>query len=286
MFNKISKNTLGILSLSLLFGTGCVTEEELGGCKFPIDLDGAYTLVWSDEFDGTELDASKWSYDLGDGCDREICGWGNNELQYYTDDAVNCFVQDGRLIIKAVKPSSPHLGQYAYTSARIVTKGKGDWRYGRIDVRAKLPKGRGLWPAIWMLPTNNVYGIWPKSGEIDIMEAVGHEPDRVFGTIHFGNNGWRYLTEDYFLDEGSFQEEFHVFSVLWNEDCIEFLMDGTPYSGPYSRSSLLPSTWPFDQDFHIILNVAVGGNLPGNPDATTQFPQQMEVDYVRVYQEK
>lgn len=280
------KNLTLCLPFLLLFGaSSCDKQEAVFGCQFPDNME-AYTLVWSDEFDGPEINTEFWSYDLGDGCDREICGWGNNELQYYTDDAANAFIEDGKLIIRALKADPPHLGEYGYTSARIVTKEKADWRYARIDVRAKLPAGQGLWPAIWMLPTENVYGIWPKSGEIDIMEAVGHEPDRVFGTIHFGHDYWRYLTEDYFLEEGSFQEEYHVYTVLWNEDCIEFLMDGISYSGPYSRSSVLPTTWPFDQDFHMILNVAVGGNLPGNPNASTQFPQQMEVDYVRVYQEK
>lgn len=272
--------------LLLMLNIGCQKPEALGGCKFPANVEDDYSLVWSDEFDGAEIDLTKWSFDIGDGCDRGICGWGNNELEYYTDNSTNAFVSNGNLIIRAKRELPLYQGQYAYTSARMVTKGKGDWRYGRIDVRARLPIGQGLWPAIWMLPTDNVYGGWPKSGEIDIMEAVGNKPAEVFGTIHFGHDYWRFLTDEYTLPSGNFNQDFHVFTVLWNDSCIEFLMDGIPYSGPYTRSSLLPTTWPFDQDFHVILNIAVGGNLPGNPSPATQFPQVMQVDYVRVYQEK
>lgn len=273
-------------SLVLLFCAGCQDQEELAGCDLELDLEAAgYELVWSDEFDGEAIDPTKWSYDLGDGCDRGICGWGNNELEYYTDSPENSFVSNGNLIIRAKRETPLYLGQYQYTSARMVTKNQGDWRYGRIDVRARLPIGQGLWPAIWMLPTENVYGQWPKSGEIDIMENIGSEPERVFGTIHFGHDYWRFISEGIDLEEGTFNQDFHVFSVIWTEDCILFLMDGIPYSGPYTRSSVLPTTWPFDQDFHLILNVAVGGNLPGNPTPATQFPQVMQVDYVRVYQQ-
>ena len=271
---------------AFLFYMGCNEPADFGGCEFPTDLEANYNLVWSDEFDGTEIDPSKWSYDIGDGCDRGICGWGNNELQYYTDRSENSFISNGKLIIRAERETPNYLNEYGYTSARMVTKNKGDWRYGRMDVRAKLPTGQGLWPAIWMLPTDNVYGGWPKSGEIDIMENIGSEPERVFGTIHYGHDFWRFISEGYEKEEGTFHDDFHTFSVLWNEDCIEFLVDDMPYSGPYTRTSVLPTTWPFDQDFHMILNIAVGGNLPGNPTPATVFPQVMQVDYVRVYQEK
>ena len=282
----MNSRILGILSIALcaLFSS-CERTEDLGGCKVSDSLDG-YTLVWSDEFDGPEIDQSKWSYDLGDGCDisANLCGWGNNELQYYTDRPENAFIEDGKLVIKAVREAPPYLGQHQYTSARMVTKNKGDWTYGRIDIRAKMPIGQGLWAAAWMLPTDNVYGGWPKSGEIDIMEYLGHEPTRVFGTIHYGHDFWRFTSNDTFLESGSFDTEFHVFSAIWTENCIQFLLDGVPYGEPNTRSTTLPTTWPFDQDFHVILNLAVGGNLPGNPNASTVFPQQMEVDYVRVYQ--
>lgn len=274
--------------LSFLALTSCIQEqpEDLGGCDLPFTLEN-YEMVWNDEFNnevqtGTMgLDTTKWSFDLGDGCDRGegLCGWGNNELQVYTKEIKNVRVRDSVLIIQA------HMNTDT-TSARIVTKNKGDWKYGRFDVRAKLPIGQGLWPAIWMLPTDNVYGIWPKSGEIDIMENIGSEPARVFGTIHFGHDFWRYYSQYYELDSGTFSEDFHVFSAIWTEQCIQFYVDGKKIGGPNTRSTTLPTTWPFDQRFHLILNIAIGGNLPGYPDATTRFPQTMEIDYVRVYQLK
>jgi beta-glucanase (GH16 family) len=275
-----------ILLCTSVFFFGCDKVEDVGGCQLVESLD-EYTLVWSDEFDGPEIDDSKWSYDLGDGCQisPDLCGWGNNELQYYTERSENAYVEDGKLVITARKEIPFYEGQYQYTSARMVTKNKGDWKYGRIDVRAKIPVGQGIWPAIWMLPTDTVYGIWPKSGEIDIMENIGSEPERVFGTIHYGHDFWRFNTQYIELEEGYFHENFHVYSVIWNENCIQFLMDGQYVGEPNTRSTVLPTTYPFDQPFHMILNIAVGGNLPGNPDASTQFPQTMEVDYVRVYQE-
>lgn len=273
----------GLMTMMAL--ASCEKPETLGGCSFPDSLD-AYELQWADEFDGTEIDASKWGYDLGDGCQisPDLCGWGNNELQYYTDRAENAYVTDGKLVIKAIRESPLYLGQHRYTSSRLVTRGKAAFRYGRIDVRARVPVGQGIWSAAWMLPEDNAYGDWPKSGEIDIMESIGSEPQRVLGTIHYGHNFHRYVGDTYALNSGTFNDDFHVFSVQWNEDCIQFLVDGELYSGPYTRSSVLPTTWPFDQDFHMLLNIAVGGNLPGNPGANTPFPQTMEVDYVRVYQ--
>lgn len=264
----------------------CDSPEDLSDCRFPADY--KYRLVWSDEFEGNALDTTKWSFDLGDGCDRgegdELCGWGNNELQYYTDRPENVKVEDGKLIITAKAESPLYEDEFAYTSARLVTKNKGDWRYGKIDVRARLPIGQGLWPAIWLLPTENVYGIWPTSGEIDIMEATGDKDDQVFGTIHWGHDRHRWNEQRFIKTDSIFYNEFHTYTAIWVEDCILFQVDGEDVGVPNNRSTTLPSTWPFDQFFHIILNVAVGGNLPGNPDGTTQFPQTMEVDYVRVYQ--
>lgn len=285
---KRTNQIIFLNALIILFSIGgCKKVEEVGGCNFPESMD-SYQLVWSDEFDGTSIDESKWSYDLGDGCDisPDLCGWGNNELEYYTDRSENSYISEGKLVIEARKESPLYLGQHQYTSARMVTKNKGDWTYGRIDVRAKMPIGQGLWPAIWMLPTENVYGGWPRSGEIDIMEYLGHKPSEVLGTIHYGHDFWRFNSQYLELEEGTFADDFHVFTVLWTEDCILFQMDGKDIGVPNTRSTVLPTTYPFDQDFHLILNVAVGGNLPGNPDASTVFPQTMEVDYVRVYQEK
>ncbi|MCZ4407219.1 glycoside hydrolase family 16 protein [Cryomorphaceae bacterium 1068] len=275
---------LSIIALALSSCTKPVTE--VGGCQFPAKEN--MTLTWADEFDGDIINTQYWGYDTADGCQLDtvngtLCGWGNNELQYYTMREENARVEDGKLIITAKKEIPFYQGRQ-YTSARMVTRNKVDFKYGRVDVRAKLPKGQGLWPAIWMLPTDTVYGIWPASGEIDIMENIGSETNSIFGTIHYGHDFWRYDTQYLPVDTVDFSEDFHTYSVLWTEDCILFQVDGIDVGVPNTRSSVLPTTWPFDQEFHVILNVAVGGNLPGNPDFSTQFPQTMEVDYVRVYQ--
>ncbi len=278
---------LSTLLLSLFLLPSCQEPADIGGCDFTKSIEN-YQMVWNDEFDGSEIDDSKWSYESGDGC-PDLCGWGNNELEYYTDRPENSYISNGNLVIEAKKESPLYLGEHQYTSARMVTKGKGDWKYGRMDVRAKLPTGQGLWPAIWMLPTDTVYGLWPRSGEIDIMENIGSEPNKVFGTVHYGLGfeNWRFFSQDTIKNSGpSFVDEFHVFTVLWSEDCMQFQVDGENYGEPVTRSTILPAPYPFDQPFHMILNVAVGGNLPGNPDGSTVFPQKLEVDYVRVYQEK
>ena len=269
--------TTAIFSLAV---AACNSPEDIAGCDLSTD---DYELVWSDEFEGETIDESKWSFDIGDGCDRGICGWGNRELQYYTDDPDNAYVSNGNLIIRALKKPTM---DYAYSSARMVTKNKGDWKFGRIDARARLPIGQGLWPAIWMLPTDNVYGGWPTSGEIDIMELIGSEPSTVLGTIHWGHDTRRFQSSYYDLETGTFDQDFHVFSTIWTEDCIQFLVDDIPYGEVNTRSTTQPSTWPFDQDFHLIMNIAVGGNLPGDPSPTLSFPRVMQVDYVRVYQKK
>lgn len=284
MKSKVLK--FSTLALFISIFTACDKPEEQGGCDFPA-MD-EMKLVWSDEFDGTTIDTTKWTFEIGDGCQygENLCGWGNNELQYYTDRAQNVFIENGNLVIRAQKEIPKYLGQFDYTSTRMVTKNKADWKYGRYDIRARMPKGKGLWPAVWMLPTDTVYGGWPKSGEIDIMEYLGDSTRVVLGTIHYGHDYWRYNSQRLRLDpdQPSFADEFHVFTCLWTEDCILFQMDGRDIGVANTRSSTLPTTWPFDQYFHMILNIAVGGNLPGNPDFTTVFPQKMEVDYVRVYQ--
>ena len=248
-----------------------------------------WQLVWEDEFDGEVLDMEKWSYELGDGCEISVnlCGWGNNELQYYTEREENISVEDGFLTITAHEED---FEGSEYTSARIRTFNKGDWQFGRIEIRAKLPQGQGIWPAIWMLPTDENFGGWPQSGEIDIMELVGHEPETVHGTIHFGevwpNN--KYSGKDYSLDSGIFADNYHVFSIEWEEDRIQFFVDGNRFFTvtPSTVSEQTTKPYPFNERFHMILNIAVGGNWPGNPDSTTEFPQTMSVDYVRVYQFK
>lgn len=290
------------LGICILFTSwvGCVDQKEIAVCEFPDNLD-AYDLVWADEFEGTTIDESKWSFQIGNGCDisENLCGWGNNELQWYTDRKENAFISNGNLVIRARKEIPFYLGQHQYTSARIITKNKGDWRYGRMEVRAKTPRGRGLWPAIWMLSTDEAYGTWPRSGEIDIMELRGHRPESMFSTIHYGHDYWRFLSGRTDLESGDFSQDFHVFAVQWKENCMQFFVDGKQVrdfeldltqqiiaESSITPSATLPTTWPFQERFHMLLNVAVGGNFPGNPDASTLFPQEMKVDYVRVYQEK
>jgi beta-glucanase (GH16 family) len=244
-----------------------------------------WELVWSDDFEGDSLDMSKWSYQYGTGTSEGLVGWGNNELQYYTDRPENIFVKDGKLHIVA---RQEQFSNRNYTSARIRSIHKGDWKYGRFEIRATLPEGRGLWPAIWMMPTDNVYGGWAASGEIDIMELVGHEPDVVHGTLHYGgrwpNNVHRGAA--YRLPSGKFSDDFHTFALEWREGQMRWFVDGVYYQNQnswYTEGHPFPA--PFDQEFHMILNVAVGGNWPGSPDNTTEFPQSMIIDYVRVYQQ-
>ena len=235
------------------------------------------TLVWEDNFDGTTLDLSKWAIQTGDGCDIGLCGWGNNELEWYR--AENAVVADGTLSIIA---KQEEFGGKRYTSARIRTLGKADWTYGRFEASIKLPQGRGMWPAFWMLSTSEPYGTWPQSGELDIMELVGHEPATVHGTLHYGN-AWpnnQSTGAQYELLDGIFNDDFHEFAVEWVEDEIRWYVDGYLFS---KKTKLSVSPWPFDHDFHILLNLAVGGDWPGQPSGSGLFPQTMEVDYVRVY---
>jgi beta-glucanase (GH16 family) len=236
------------------------------------------TPVWADEFNGTSLDQSKWNYQIGDGCAEGICGWGNNELQSYQQ--ANVTVSNGSLKITA---KQERIRAANYTSGRINTKGKGDWTYGRLEARIKLPAGGGLWPAFWMLPTDQVYGGWPKSGEIDIMEFVGHHPNEVLGTIHYGDNypNNQYQGDKYVLHEGTFPNTYHIFAIEWAPGEIRWLLDGVLYATKRT-ADIAPYNWPFDQNFHFLLNVAVGGNLGGAVDNNI-FPATMEVDWVRVY---
>jgi beta-glucanase (GH16 family) len=240
-------------------------------------------LVWSDEFEGEQLDAEKWSCMTGDGTEYGIPGWGNNELEYYREENVQ--VSGGNLVITAKQES---FGGKQYTSGRIRTKDKGDWTYGRIEFRAKMPVGKGLWAAVWMLPTKEFYGGWAASGEIDIMEYLGHETDKVYGTLHYGgawpNNrsSGGYCT----TDSLSFGENFHDFAMEWEEGEFRWYVDDNKYliksSGWFSSAASFPA--PFNRDFHLLVNMAVGGNWPGNPDGTTQFPQELLLDYIRIYQ--
>ncbi len=229
-----------------------------------------YTLVWQDEFDGNSL-GSHWMQEIGTG----NSGWGNNELQYYRSE--NTTVADGNLIIEAKQES---FGGSPYTSSRIITKNQKFFKYGRVDIRAALPEGQGLWPALWMLGQNIDQVSWPACGEIDIMEVVGHQPNRVHGTVHWDSNGHANFGASTTATT-DFSDAFHVFSIIWDANEIKWLLDGTQY---HSIDITPADLSEFREDFFFIFNVAVGGNWPGSPDATTVFPQRMYVDYVRVFQ--
>lgn len=251
----------------------------------PFQLREFTKLVWEDDFDGPTLDYSKWE------CEVNALGGGNNELQIYTDQARNVRLENGCLVLEAHRETTTLSGAVRdYSSGRVRTKHRGDWCYGRFEIRAKLPKGPGIWPAIWMLPTDEKYGPWAASGEIDIMELLGHEPHQIMGTIHYGA-AWPQNTSDgsenFRLETGDFSDGFHVFRIDWDETgmkwfCDDQLFRETPASRWFSKSASSPA--PFNERFHILLNIAVGGNWPGNPNDQTIFPQQMLVDWVRVYQ--
>lgn len=240
-------------------------------------------LVWSDEFEAAGVpDSTKWGYDLGDGC-PDNCGWGNNELQYYTNNTKNVRVEDGHLVIEAHKDS---LGSKAFTSVKIVSREKGDWTYGRFEIKARLPEGKGTWPAIWMLPSDWKYGGWPASGEIDIMEHVGYDPGVVHGTIHTeAYNHIKQTQKEGKITIPDAQEAFHVYAVDWYEDKMDFYVDDKLYHTVDRDPKDDYKGWPFDQRFYLIMNIAVGGNWGGaqgvDPDI---WPQRLEIDYVRVYQ--
>ena len=257
------------------------SQEDTGIVEEPDAVREGWVMVWRDEFSGSEIDSSKWGFEINGQ------GGGNNEMQYYTDRSENARIEDGSLVIEARSETyTGSDGTRNYTSARLRSANKGDWTYGRMEARIRLPFGQGLWPAFWMLPTDWVYGGWAASGEIDIMELVGHEPNIVHGTLHYGGP-WpenTYSGDGYTINE-PFANDFHTFAVEWEEGEIRWYVDDLhvqTQTSWYSTAGAYPA--PFNQNFHILLNVAVGGNWPGAPDATTVFPQQMIVDYVRVYQ--
>ena len=245
------------------------------GYETPTTYTG-YDKLWQDEFSGSTLDASSWGFDVGGS------GWGNNELQYYTNNRPeNIYLTDGKLIIQAKKEA---FSGREYTSSRILTKGKREFTFGRIDIRAKLPVAQGIWPALWMLGKKIDQTSWPACGEIDIMELVGKQPNKVHGTMHWGANtaSRQSFTTNYALPSGTFADKFHVYSIVWELDRIEIFMDDISYC-KFDKSKVGSAAYPFNEPFFFIFNIAVGGDWPGSPDATTAFPQQMVVDYVRVF---
>ncbi len=244
------------------------------------DPNEASNLFWSEDFDKEGLvDTAYWSYDEGDH------GWGNNELQYYTkSDKENAVVQNGVLKITAKKDGALPKG---YSSARLVTKNKIFRKYGYIEVRAKLPQGVGTWPAIWMLPEENKYGGWPSSGEIDIMEHVGYDPGNVHGTVHtLAFNHTRGTQKGKIEEVPTFAESFHLYAIDWQADKIDFYIDGKWYH-TFENTKNGFEEWPFDHEFHLILNLAVGGNWGGAKGIDENiWPQTLEIDYIRWYFQK
>ncbi len=246
--------------------------------------EAGWRLAWSDEFngrDGSAVDSTKWSFDVGGK------GWGNNELETYTSRTTNAHVEAGSLVIKAIKETFTGTDNITrnYTSARLLTKHKFTQAYGRFEARIRIPFGQGIWPAFWMLGDNIDTAHWPNCGEIDIMENIGREPSAVHGTFHGpGYSGGKGIGAAYTLTGGrKFSDDFHTFALEWEPNVMRFYVDGKLYQTRTPADLPGGAAWVFDRPFFIILNVAVGGDWPGNPDATTVFPQRMLVDYVRVY---
>ncbi len=235
---------------------------------------GGMTLLWADEFTGTSLNSNYWKHELGAG------GWGNNELQFYRQE--NTQVYNGYLIITAKKET--YQGSN-YTSSRIITSGLEEFKYGRVDIRAALPKGQGIWPALWMLGANYKTVAWPGCGEIDIMEMIGGSgrENTVFGTAHWldANNTHAQFSKSVTLSSGAYSDEFHVYSVIWTSTSVKWLVDNVQYHSVDTTPSALSE---FQNNFFLLFNVAVGGDLPGAPNSSSIFPQNLIVDYVRVFQ--
>lgn len=236
-------------------------------------------LTWSDEFNGSEINSSNWKFEIGTGDN----GWGNQELQYYRQE--NAYIKDGNLVIEA---KSENFRGRDYTSSRMISEDKFDFKYGRVDIRAALPSGQGIWPALWMLGANFRTVGWPSCGEIDIMEFVGKKPREILGTIHWSNpQGNHVCTCDQGIynsnEDNIFTKKYHVYSIIWDKNQIRWYIDDKQYQVVNTTNSDMTE---FHNNFFFILNIAVGGTLPGNPDGTSTYPQFMIVDYIRVFQDK
>jgi beta-glucanase (GH16 family) len=298
-----------LLRLAPLFGLGFMVAALAADGPAEPPPNG-WKQVWADEFLGKEIDRAKWDFDIGNGffdydANRWVNGWGNDELQYYTREPENAFVKNGMLHIRALKESLHGCG---FSSARLKTRKRDgsplfNQTYGRFEFRAKLPTGKGVWPALWMLPQDDKYGGWASSGEIDVMEARGQEPYKVLGTLHFGNR-WpanTHVSKEYVLPRGGTIADFHVYALEWEPGVMRWSVDGREFASqsfwwsssrlekgrglnPAKETDLNPWPAPFEQPFYLVMNVAVGGRFLGNPDRTTTFPVEMLVDYVRVYE--
>ena len=255
-------------------------DSDTGDNTDSVNLDG-YTLIWQDEFDGTELNTNDWNYEFGDGTEFDLpAGWGNDELQIYTSNAENASlgIEGDANVLKITALED---GNGGYTSARITTEDKISVRYGKIVARIKLPESQGIWPAFWMLGDNIDEVSWPGSGEVDVVELVGSAPDETFHTLHYVNGEQSYnYNGNYYNQATKFSENYHEFMVDWTPSSITWYVDGNQAH----TVTLTDDMKEFQRSFHLLLNVAVGGRLPGNPDETSTFPQTMYVDYVRAYE--
>jgi beta-glucanase (GH16 family) len=269
----VSLTLIALIGVTTLVGTAQKSERP------------KWKLVWSDEFNaanGSAVDTSKWNHETGGN------GWGNNELEYYTDRTSNSFQSKGSLVIKVLQENFTGEKNISreYTSARLTTKKSFTTTYGKIEARIKIPRGKGIWPAFWMLGADIDKSHWPACGEIDIMENIGKEPAIIHGTLHGpGYSGGKGPTASYSIAAGRvFADSFHVFAVEWEREVIRFYCDEVLYATRTPSDLPAGSRWVYDHPFFILLNVAVGGDWPGSPDETTKFPQEMLVDYVRVYE--
>ncbi len=288
-FKKALGFTAAVVMVSGIFA-GCAKEAtpdtapETSVTKTETPQLSGYNLLWSDEFDGDTLNEENWNREL-----REP-GWTNNELQEYTDSDDNIFVRDGKLVLKAIKTEKD--GKEYYTSGKVNSQNKRDFMYGKVVVSAKVPEGQGLWPAIWMMPQDEqFYGQWPKCGEIDIMEVLGNQVDTAYGTLHYGEPHAEQQGTVVLTDGSTFASEFHEYSVEWEPGEFRYYIDGEHYLTindwftAVNGEDEKPYPAPFNQPFFVQMNLAVGGNWPGNPDETTDFDNaEFEIDYVRVYQ--
>ncbi len=303
----------GVVSLILAAKLTAAVPNPKGAASESRSARAGWNLVWSDEFngpDGSPPDPKKWTYDIGVGGD----GWGNHELEYYTNSPRNISIRNGMLVITAVKgkytgpgvaPKDPSGGQGSasragpthvtnevtrdYTSARIKTQGLFAQTYGRVEARIRIPRGQGMWPAFWMLGADIDKTGWPGCGEIDIMENIGKEPSKIHGSIHGpgpSGSGTDDMTATFTLPGRRFSDAFHVFAVEWEPRVIRFYVDNHLYETATPGGMPHGTGWVFDHPFFLLLNLAVGGDWPGSPDESTHFPQQMLVDYVRVYTRK
>jgi beta-glucanase (GH16 family) len=272
---------VGLLFASALMLTACggavvaVPPTVTPATGTPTPHRDGWVLVWSDEFSDPQINTTYWTHEVGGH------GWGNGESQYYTDSLDNAFIEDGVLVIQALEQN---LRGKLFTSARLITQHKLSQQYGRVEARIRIPTGQGIWPAFWMLGENFEQVGWPQSGEIDIMENIGSEPAVVHGTLHGpGYSGGDNVGASYRLpDDRPFAEAFHVYAIEWESQEIRWYVDDVLFNTITHDD--LPGEWVYDHPFFILLNVAVGGRWPGYPDDTTEFPQRMLVDYVRIYE--